>query len=189
MIEIRWHGRAGQGSKTASQLLALGLMRSGASVQAFPEYGPERSGAPMRAYTRVDDRPIRRRYGITRPDVVAVLDPSILGEVDVAEGLAADRILLVNSELPPAELRSELGHPGARSLPADALAEATGAGYVNVVMAGAVAAAIEQPRLEVLLSAAWELFGPRLTKERCDEVEAAISAGHRSVSEEVPCPA
>ena len=64
MKEIRWHARAGQGAKTASHLLALALLHAGKSVQAFPEYGPERRGAPMRAYTRFDDRPIRRHDSI-----------------------------------------------------------------------------------------------------------------------------
>ena len=76
LTEIRWHARAGQGAKTASQLLALALLRSGKSVQAFPEYGPERRGAPLRAFTRVSDRPIRRHDTITDPDLVIVLEQS-----------------------------------------------------------------------------------------------------------------
>ena len=87
MIEIRWHARAGQGAKTAAQLLAEAMLRSGKSVQAFPEYGPERRGAPMRAYTRIDGRPIRRHDSVTHPDVVVVLDPSLVHEADVTEGL------------------------------------------------------------------------------------------------------
>ena len=74
MIEVRWHARAGQGAKTASQLLAEAMLRAGKSVQAFPEYGPERRGAPMRAYTRIDDKPIRRHDSVTHPDVVVVSD-------------------------------------------------------------------------------------------------------------------
>ena len=77
MKEIRWHARAGQGAKSASQLLAVALLRSGKSVQAFPEYGPERRGAPLRAFTRYDDRPIRRHDAMTTPDVVVVLEPSL----------------------------------------------------------------------------------------------------------------
>ena len=69
MKEIRWHARAGQGAKTASQLLAVALLEDGKSVQAFPEYGPERRGAPLRAFTRYDDRPIRRHDSVTTPDV------------------------------------------------------------------------------------------------------------------------
>ena len=82
MREIRWHARAGQGAKTASQLYATAALRAGKSVQAFPEYGPERRGAPLRAYTRVDDKPIRRHDSVTKPDVVVVLEPSLLHEVD-----------------------------------------------------------------------------------------------------------
>jgi pyruvate ferredoxin oxidoreductase gamma subunit len=91
LTEIRWHGRAGQGAKTAAQLLALALLREGRSVQAFPEYGPERRGAPVRAYTRVSDRPIRRHDSVGEPDVVAVLDPSL-----VDEARADGALLLVN---------------------------------------------------------------------------------------------
>src|SRR5581483_11296418 len=83
LTEIRWHARAGQGAKTASQLLALALLRSGKNVQAFPEYGPERRGAPLRAFTRVSDAPIRRHDSITDPDLVVVLEPSLLHEIDV----------------------------------------------------------------------------------------------------------
>ena len=100
MKEIRWHARAGQGAKTAAQLLAVALLREGKSVQAFPEYGPERRGSPMRAYTRYDDRPIRRRDSIEEPDAVVVLEPSLAGGPDVTDGLQPGGLLLVNSEHP-----------------------------------------------------------------------------------------
>jgi pyruvate ferredoxin oxidoreductase gamma subunit len=143
VIEVRWHGRAGQGAKTASQLLAAAALERGMFVQSFPDYGPERSGAPMRAYTRIDDAPIRRRYGITEPTVVVVLDESLLREVDVREGLREHGVLIVNTERPI---------PGARTVPASRIA-AAGAGYVNVVMLGAVGAAIREP-LDGLVAAA-----------------------------------
>nr|NIQ60152.1 pyruvate synthase [Gemmatimonadota bacterium]NIU80368.1 pyruvate synthase [Gammaproteobacteria bacterium]NIW32524.1 pyruvate synthase [Actinomycetota bacterium]NIX24741.1 pyruvate synthase [Actinomycetota bacterium] len=94
MIEIRWHGRGGQGAKTVAQILATALLKTGRHVQAFPEYGPERSGAPMKAYDRVSDRPIRRHCAVTEPDVAVVLDATLLGEVDVTSGLGADGLLL-----------------------------------------------------------------------------------------------
>jgi pyruvate ferredoxin oxidoreductase gamma subunit len=143
VIEVRWHGRAGQGAKTASQLLAAAALERGMFVQSFPDYGPERSGAPMRAYTRIDDAPIRRRYGITEPTVVVVLDESLLREVDVREGLREHGVLIVNTERPI---------PGARTVAASRIA-AAGAGYVNVVMLGAVGAAIREP-LDGLVAAA-----------------------------------
>ena len=89
MTEIRWHARAGQGAKTAAQILALALLRDGKGVQAFPEYGPERRGAPLRAFTRIADRPIRRHDTITDPDVVVVLEPSLVHEAGIAERAAA----------------------------------------------------------------------------------------------------
>lgn len=148
MIEIRWHGRAGQGAKTASELLARALLAEGRHVQAFPEYGPERAGAPVRAYTRVDDRPIRRRYGITEPDVVCVLDLSLLAEADATAGLVEDGVLVLDAEEPPA------GLPGrVVCVPASRIASA-GAGYVNVVMLGALAAVLGEPSLEALADAA-----------------------------------
>ena len=94
MKEIRWHARAGQGAKSASQLLAVALLRSGKSVQAFPEYGPERRGAPLRAFTRYDDRPIRRHDAVTTPDAVVVLEPSLLNDANVRAGLKPDGLLL-----------------------------------------------------------------------------------------------
>ena len=90
MTEIRWHARAGQGAKTAAQILALALLRTGKGVQAFPEYGPERRGAPLRAFTRVADRPIRRHDSVTDPDVVVVLEPSLVHEAGVADGLGPE---------------------------------------------------------------------------------------------------
>src|SRR5581483_5940612 len=83
---------------------ATALLEAGRHVQAFPEYGPERRGAPLRAYTRVDDRPIRRHDAVTRPDVAVVLEPSLVNEVDVAAGLAPGGFVLLNAETAPASL-------------------------------------------------------------------------------------
>jgi 2-oxoacid:acceptor oxidoreductase delta subunit (pyruvate/2-ketoisovalerate family) len=103
LTEIRWHGRAGQGAKTAAQVLALALLRSGKSVQAFPEYRPERRGAPVRAYTRVSQNGrIRRHDSVTEPDLVAVLEPSLARDPEIASGLRAGGTLVVNGT-PPAD--------------------------------------------------------------------------------------
>jgi pyruvate ferredoxin oxidoreductase gamma subunit len=96
-IEIRWHGRGGQGAKTAALLFAEVANVSGFYVQAFPEYGPERSGAPVKAFNRLSKEPIRSHCAISAPDIVLVLDPSLIGQVKVTEGLKKDGILLVNS--------------------------------------------------------------------------------------------
>jgi pyruvate ferredoxin oxidoreductase gamma subunit len=172
LTEIRWHARAGQGAKTASQLLALALLRSGKSVQAFPEYGPERRGAPLRAFTRISDRPIRRHDTITDPDLVIVLEPSLLHETDVADGLEADGIVLVNAEEPPAELRER----SVRCVPASRLASERGSGFVNLIMVGAAGATLGEPALGELQDAAVELLGRKVD---ADAVRDAVAEGYR----------
>jgi len=161
VVEIRWHARAGQGAKTAAQLLALALMRAGKSVQAFPEYGPERRGAPLRAFTRTSDAPIRRHDAITHPDVVVVLEPSLLHETDVADGLSPDGVILVNArEVPP-----ELEGRQVRCVPAEELAASQGSAFVNLVMLGAVAAELGEPSLEALGDAVVGHLGRKVSPE------------------------
>jgi pyruvate ferredoxin oxidoreductase gamma subunit len=109
MIEIRWHGRGGQGAKTAALLFADAVMHEGKWVQAFPEYGPERMGAPVQAFNRVSDEPILLHCGITNPDVVVVLDPTLCSAIDVTAGLASDGKLLINSGETPEEFRKKMG--------------------------------------------------------------------------------
>ena len=109
MIEIRFHGRGGQGAVTSAELLAIAAITEGKYAQAFPSFGPERRGAPVIAYCRIDDKPIKVRSSINEPDVVLVLDGSILKIVDVASGLKPDGVLVTNSPLTPAQLRTELG--------------------------------------------------------------------------------
>lgn len=105
LTEIRWHARGGQGAVTAAKLVAELALGQGKYFQAFPEYGPERSGAPIVAFTRVSDEPIQVYSGVEHPNIVVVLDPSLLSVVDVTKGAPDDVVLLVNSDLPPAELR------------------------------------------------------------------------------------
>ena len=105
LTEIRWHGRGGQGAVTAAKMVAELALGQKKYFQAFPEYGPERSGAPIVAFTRVSNEPIQIYAGIEHPQIVVVLDPSLLSIVDVTKGAPADAIVLVNSEMSPAELR------------------------------------------------------------------------------------
>jgi pyruvate ferredoxin oxidoreductase gamma subunit len=171
LTEIRWHARAGQGAKTAAQILALALLREGKGVQAFPEYGPERRGAPLRAYTRVSDQRIRRHDAVTEPDVVVVLEPSLVHEGAVADGLDPDGFVLFNGhEAPP-----ELDGVEVRPVPATSLAAAHGSGFVNVVMLGAVARALGEPELEDLQEAAVETLGRKVPP---DEVRRALEEGY-----------
>lgn len=148
LVEVRWHARAGQGAKTAAQILAMAFLRSGSYAQAFPEYGPERRGAPLRAYTRASSAPIRRHDSVTRPNLVVVLEPTLVDEVDVAEGLADGGEVLV-------------GDSTSRD--------------VNLVMLGQAARALGAPALRDLEGAAVEVLG---TKVDPASIRAALEEGY-----------
>lgn len=113
MVEIRWHGRGGQGAKTASLLLADVAFSSGMYVQGFHEYGPERMGAPITAYNRIGDEPIRVHSNIYEPNFVVVVDETLIEAIEVEKGLKEGGAIIVNSERTPEELRAELrGYTG-----------------------------------------------------------------------------
>ena len=97
LIEIRWHGRGGQGAKTASLLLADAAFNTGKYIQGFPEYGPERMGAPITAYNRISDNPIRIHSNIYEPDYVVVVDDTLLESVDVTSGLKEEGAIVINT--------------------------------------------------------------------------------------------
>lgn len=108
IVEIRWHGRGGQGAKTACMLLADAAFTSGKYVQGFPEYGPERMGAPITAYNRISDERCDVHSFIYEPDYVVVVDESLLEAVDVTAGLSEEGAIIINSERAPKELRPML---------------------------------------------------------------------------------
>ncbi len=108
ILEIRFHGRGGQGSKTACMLLGEAALEGGKYVQAFPEYGPERTGAPVKAFTRISDDEIRIHSGVVSPEVVVVLDPSLIESQNVLDGLEDSGKIIINTEKSPAEMKKEL---------------------------------------------------------------------------------
>jgi pyruvate ferredoxin oxidoreductase gamma subunit len=108
ITEIRFHGRGGQGAKTASMLLGEAALEAGKFIQAFPEYGPERTGAPVKAYTRISDSEIRIHSGVTSPDVIVIVDPTLIDSVDVMEGLIDNGRIIVNTEKTAQEMRTKL---------------------------------------------------------------------------------
>ena len=113
IVEIRWHGRGGQGAKTASLLLADAAFNTGKYVQGFPEYGPERMGAPITAYNRISDQRSTVHSNIYFPDYVVVVDETLLSAVDVTAGLKKEGAIVINSSKSPAELRPLLkGYEG-----------------------------------------------------------------------------
>jgi pyruvate ferredoxin oxidoreductase gamma subunit len=141
MLEVRWHGRGGQGAKTVALLLADAALSAGKSVQAFPEYGPERMGAPVQSFNRIDDGSILMHCSIKSPDVVVVLDPTLMATVKVTSGLKPGGILLVNTSLTPGEIKKQTGFGGrVCTVDASKISEETiGRRIPNTPMLGALA--------------------------------------------------
>lgn len=140
-VEIRWHGRGGQGAKTAALLFGEAALSLGKYIQAFPEYGPERMGAPVASYNRLSDKPITLHCGITNPSIVLVLDPTLMDSVDVTSGLPADGMLIVNTTLPPRDIRKQLNLKGGKVFTVDASGiskETIGREIPNTPMLGAL---------------------------------------------------
>lgn len=107
MIEVRLHGRGGQGSVVASKILASAILKDGKWAQAFPEFGVERRGQPVTAFLRIDTKLIGAHYRIYNPDHIIILDPTLLGQVDLTEGLKEGGWIVINSSKPPDEIETE----------------------------------------------------------------------------------
>jgi len=140
-VEIRWHGRGGQGAKTASLLLADVAFSSGKHVQGFPEYGPERMGAPITAYNRITDEHCKVHSNIYTPDYVVVVDETLLKSVDVTKGLKESGALIINSRKSPEEVRPMLGGYKGKVCTVDAekiSMETLGRNFPNTPMLAAV---------------------------------------------------
>lgn len=156
VLEIRWHGRGGQGAKTASQLLGESAAGTGKFVQSFPEYGPERMGAPVLAFNRISDEPITVHCNISNPKIVLVLDSSFTGKVDFTAGMPDDGVLIINTPDMPGEMRGKLGLSGRpiRLFTVDASKiskETIGRDIPNTPMIGALVGATHILALEDLI--------------------------------------
>lgn len=165
MIEIRWHGRGGQGAWTASLLLAQSALIEGKHVQSFPEFGPERMGAPIRAYTRVSDETIDVHSGVYEPGIAVVLDPTLLGAVNVLEGMPDNGKLIVNDRKSPDQLRREQKISGREVwvVPATDLSiEMIGRNIPNTAMLGATVKATNVVKLESLMEATRQRFSGKI---------------------------
>jgi len=183
LTEIRWHGRGGQGVVTAGELLAETALDSGQYFQAFPDYGPERMGAPIRAFTRLSPNPITIHSQVEEPDVVLVLDPTLLGAVPVAKGLKDDGSLVVNSGMSPAEVREKVGFHAGKVFTVDAshiAIEEMGREITNTPMLGAFAQATGLFDLDSLAEEIRDWFSAKLSKEA---VEANVRAMRRAAEE------
>ncbi len=139
-IEICWHGRGGQGLVTANEILAETAIAAGKYVKAFPEFGPERMGAPIRGFTRISESPIRIHSQVYEPDIVVIMDGTLVGKVDVTRGIKKDSVILANYAGSPKELQNALGADvECHTLDAIKVSiEEIGKPMVNTVMLGAL---------------------------------------------------
>jgi pyruvate ferredoxin oxidoreductase gamma subunit len=141
LTEIRWHGRGGQGAKTAALLFGEAVLGQGKYMQAFPEYGPERMGAPVQSFNRISEEPITLHCQVTSPQVVVILDPTLIGTVDVTRGLPADGTIIINTDQPAETFRSMLRLNGQKLFTIDASKiahETIGRNIPNTPMMGAL---------------------------------------------------
>lgn len=183
LVEIRWHGRGGQGVVTAGKLLAETALGAGQYFQAFPDYGPERMGAPIRAFTRISPKPITIHSSIETPDVVLVLDPTLLGSVPVADGLGSEGILLVNTSMAPEKVRQLTGFRAGKTFTVDAshiAIEELGRDITNTPMLGALARVTGLFDVATLSDQVRAWFGHKVAAE---VVEANVRALRRAAEE------
>jgi pyruvate ferredoxin oxidoreductase gamma subunit len=186
MVEIRWHGRGGQGAVTAAKLLAASAMREGKSFQAFPEFGPERRGAPVQAFTRISEDPVRVFSSIHNPDVVVVLDSSLVGQVPFTDGLKENGILVVNFPGTPAELRERIGLTGRHVFTVNASEIAMrnfGRAITNTPMIGALIKASGVVKVGTVADELRHLFGEKLKASVVDSNIKAVTDAFEEVQE------
>ncbi len=177
MIEIRFHGRGRRGAVTAANILASPALYGGKYVQAFPFFGVERRGAPVTAFTRIDEKPIRIKTQIYEPDVVVVLDPSLLDTVDVTAGLKENGIVIVNTEKSKEEVLEKLKKKPAKLALVDATTialEVLGLPITNTAILGAVAKATGIVDLPYIQEAIKETFSGTLGEKNAKAAEESF---------------
>jgi pyruvate ferredoxin oxidoreductase gamma subunit len=173
LVEIRWHGRGGQGAVTSAEMLARAAIIEGKYAQAFPAFGPERRGAPVLAFVRIDaGHPVRERAEITKPDVVVVLDSGLLSIVNVAAGLKPGGIAIINTKDNTEQLKKAFGSNCVlATVDASSIArEVLGVPITNTTMVGAVIKATGVIKLESLVEPLKHRFG-RLADKNIEAVK------------------
>lgn len=182
LLEIRWHGRGGQGAKTASQFLAEAALELGKSIQAFPEYGPERAGAPIRTFTRISDKRIDIHSSVTNPDIVVVIDPTLLEAIDACEGLGDGGILVVNTHETTDAVRKKTGFNKGKVAVCDATKislETLGISMPNTPMMGALLKVNPVVPIEILENMVRHKFIKKIGQEKTDANIKAIKRAYK----------
>ncbi len=165
ILEFEWHGRGGQGVVTANQLLGSAALKEGKYIQAFPEFGPERTGAPVKAFLRISDKVINIYSQVQHPDVAIVIDPTLLSLINPVEKLKEDGTLIVNSNKTPKEIRDELNfHHGKLAIvnASEIALSILKRMFYNTPMLGAVVAVTNVVKLSNIEDVVIERFGEKL---------------------------
>ena len=185
ITEIRWHARAGQGAVSAAKILADTAMAAGDYVQAFPEYGPEREGAPVRAYNRISKRKFSIYCEIEHPGVIVVMDPTLLDTANVAEGATPATVFLVNSPKCPGDLKA--AHPQLKPFKVTTIdatnisLEALGRSFPNTPTLGALAKVSGVVGLDTLLENVKGILGKKLSTEVIEKNLSIVRRGFEEV--------
>lgn len=186
-VEIRWHGRGGQGTVTAAKVLADACLSGGRFVQAFPEYGPERAGAPLRAYNRISSKQIRMHCPVLKPKVVSVVDFTLLDSINVAEGATNDALFIINTSKDPQEIRKKLKvKPGQKVFTVDATKialECIGRALPNSPMLGALCKTTGLITIDHLLDDIKKTFGKKFSQLIIEGNLEATRRGYEEVLE------
>lgn len=186
MYQVRLHGRGGQGVVTAAELIASAAIADGRYALAFPSFGSERTGAPVAAYCRIDDKPIRSREPVTDPDTVIVLDPTLLRQLFVFDGLKPGGTALVNSAAPVTAAGMALCEIHVRTVPGSEIArDRTGRPLPNAAMVGAFAAT-GIVTLASVRGAITARFAGRIAEANCQAADDAYD--HLSRADAAPVP-
>jgi len=186
-LEIRWHGRGGQGTVTGAKVYAEACLSSGSYVQAFPEYGPERSGAPVRAFNRISSKEIRVHCPVLKPAVVIVADATLLDAINVTEGAPDNAIFLINSPKDPGEIRAKLKlKPTQKAFTVDATRIAIdniGRAMPNAAIVGALGKVVDMPSFDSIHESVRKSFGKKFSQKIIVGNLYALQTGYKEVRE------
>ncbi|MBI4650670.1 2-oxoacid:acceptor oxidoreductase family protein [Candidatus Desantisbacteria bacterium] len=187
MIEVRWHGRGGQGVVTAAKILCETALAAGKYIQAFPEYGAERMGAPIQAFSRISSNPIHLHCKVINPSMVIVLDPTLLKIINITEGMTDDGILIINTPKTPKEIREKIKLSGKKIFTVDAIQisiDTIGRPIPNTPMLGALVKATNILELDSLLEDFKSKYSSVFSSKIVEKNLAAIKKAYQEVKSE-----
>ncbi len=186
-VEIRWHGRGGQGTVTAAKLIADACLSGGRYVQAFPEYGPERAGAPLKAYNRISKNVLRMHCPVLEPQIVSVVDATLIEAINVTEGALDDAIFVINTTKDPKDIRAALGAKDTQkvfTVDASKISkDCIGRALPNSPMLATVCKVAGLVELDDLLKDVEKSFGKKFSQKIIDGNLEAVRRGFEEVKE------